>query len=355
MRTRIRLGSRGFTLLELMIAIALMLIVMLMLRTMFVTAQDMYVRASRRVEVYQQARAALDLIEQDFMRIRDSGADDTDVLGLRSLKPEDYANPDAARKARMYSEMGDWNTPSANESVKIRELVSFTGTATWYDQEQKKYTTGDAIVLYYLRKRIPIDGQKVEGAYLVRRVLPVRSLAELARIGRGMAPLHDIKPHEEEIANFVYSARVYCDDQAAFQLGVRNGNFNYDTMPECSTDVKNRDWLWVKTALAGPGGSQPLPQGQGPTLILPTPPKEDRVEFGGVWRTHTAPDREFVSARWNMPSVVVIDLMMIDRSFERFGASDGSGTYRSFSRAIQLPASGPMYRLDSRDIQLLTR
>lgn len=347
---------RGFTLLELMIAIALMLIVMLMLRTMFVTAQDMYVRASRRVEVYQQARSALDLIEQDMLRMRSTGVNDTDVLALRSLKPEDYSKPDAIRTSRMYSEMSDWNTPQPNESTKIREFLSFAGTATWYDADQKKYVTGDATVLYYLRRRIPIEGQNVEGSYLVRRILPLRSMAELARIGRGLAPLNDIKPYEEEIANFVYSARVYTDDQAAFQLGVRNGAFNYDTMPECSTDVKNRDWLWVKTAAAGPApGGQPAPQGQGPTLILPQPPKEDRVEFGGIWRTNTAPDRDFVSSRWNFPSAVVIDLMLIDRSFERFGANDGSGTYRSFSRAIQLPGSGPMARLDPRDIQLLTR
>jgi len=354
MRTRIRIGSRGFTLLELMIAIALMLVVMLMLRTMFVTAQDMYVRASRRVEVYQQARSALDLIEQDMMRMRVSG--DDDILGLRSLRPEEYENPQPIRTHRMYSEMSDWTGANADESLKIRELLSFTGTATWYDADKKKYQTGDATILYYLRRRMPIDGTPTEGAYLVRRVLPVRSLAELARIGKGLAPLYDIKPSEEEIANFVYSARVYADDQAAFQLGVRNGAFNYDTMPECFQGNKNSDWMWVKNALAGPGGSQPAPKGaQGPTLILPAPPKEDRVEFGGIWRTHTAPDRDFVSSRWNYPSVVVVDLMMIDRSFERFDAAGGSGTYRSFSRALHLPVSGPMFRLDPRDIQLLTR
>lgn len=352
MRKRIRFANRGFTLLELMIAIALMLIVMLMLRTMFVTAQDMYVRASRRVEVYQQARSALDLIEQDMMRMRVSG--DDDILGLRSLRPEDFQNPETIRTHRMYSEMTDWNTPNADETLKIRDLISFTGTATWYDADQKKYITGDATILYYLRRRLPIDDVPTEGAYLVRRVLPVRSLAELARIGKGLAPMYEIKPHEEEIANFVYSARVYADDQAAFQLGVRNGAFNYDTMPECSRDIKNSDWMWVKNALAGPAGG-PQPLGKGPTLILPLPPKEDRVEFGGIWRTHTAPDRDFVSSRWNYPSVVVVDLMMIDRSFERFDANGGSGTYRSFSRAVHLPVSGPMKRLDNRDIQLLTR
>lgn len=354
MRTRIRVGNRGFTLLELMIAIALMLIVMLMLRTMFVTAQDMYVRASRRVEVYQQSRSALDLIEQDFMRMRVSG--DDDILGLRSLRPETYTDPANIRTHRMYSEMNDWASPGVDETLKIRELISFTGTATWYDKDLKKYTTGDATILYYLRRRMPIEGQAAEGSYLVRRVLPVRSLAELARIGKGAQQMTEIKPHEEEIANFVYSARIFVDDQAAFQLGVRNGNFNYDTMPECSRDIKNQDWLWVKTALAGPaGGVQPQPQGQGPALILPLPPKEDRVEFGGIWRTHTAPDRDFVSSRWNYPSVVVVDLMMIDRSFERFDAEAGSGTYRSFSRAMHLPVSGPMFRLDPRDIQLLSR
>jgi prepilin-type N-terminal cleavage/methylation domain-containing protein len=354
-RKRIRFGKRGFTLLELMIAIALMLIVMLMLRTMFVTAQDMYVRAARRVEVYQQARSALDLIEQDLMRLRDTGVDTNDVLALRSLRPETYDNPEAVRGHRMYSQMNDWAGAEVNETLKIRDLIAFTGTATWYDADKKQYITGDATIVYYLRRRLPYQNEPTEGAYLVRRVLPVRSMAELSRIGRGEAPLYDIKPSEEEIANFVYSARVFADDQAAFQLGVRNGAFNYDTMPECARDVKNSDWMWVKTALAGtPSGPPPRP-GQGPTLILPTPPAEDRVEFGGVWRTHTAPDRDFVSARWNMPAVVVIDLMMIDRSFERYDANGGSGTYRSFSRAIHMPSSEPMKRLDNRDLALLNR
>jgi len=350
-----RNARRGFTLLELMIAISLMLIVMLMLRTMFVTAQDMYVRASRRVDVYQQARSALDLIEQDMMRMRVSG--DDDALALRSLRPDDYKAPAPVRTNRMYSEMSDWTGADANETLKIRDFLSFTGTATWYDNEAKKYITGDAIIVYYLRRRLPVDGQIVEGAYLVRRILPVRSLAELARIGKGGKPDYDIKPHEEEIANFVYSARIYTDDQAAFQLGARNGAFNYDTMPECSLDVKNNDWLWVRTPASGKptGGNNPPPAAGAVTLILPTPAKEDRVEFGGIWRTNTAPDRDFCSSRWNYPSVVMIDLLMVDRSLERYDVRTGTGTYRSFSRAVQLPVSGPMFRLDSRDLQILQR
>ena len=50
---------RGFTLLELMIAITLMLIIMLMLRSMFVNAQTMYLRAAKRVDVYSRVTAKI--------------------------------------------------------------------------------------------------------------------------------------------------------------------------------------------------------------------------------------------------------------------------------------------------------
>jgi len=351
---------KGFTLLELMIAIALMLIVMLMLRTMFVTAQEMYVRASRRVDVFSQARNALDLIEQDMMRMR-PGISDNEILGLRSLRPANYADHISNRTPVYYSEMSDWLGATPEESVKVHEMISFTSAATWYDSVEKKYISGDAIILYYLRRRIPIEGQPPEGAYLVRRVLPVYSLAELTRIGRGETPSYQLRPTEEELAGFVYSARIFCEDQAAFQAGVLNRGFNMDTMPECSMDaVPNARWMWVTTPAAGsaPAGQPPPPVQPLPgqvIKILPHPPREKRVEFGGIWSTLTHPDRDFVSSRWNYPGVVVVELCLIDRSLERFTQRQGVGTYRTFSRAIQLPASQPMFRLDDRDREIMAQ
>lgn len=351
-------NRRGFTLLELMIAIALMLIVMLMLRTMFVTAQEMYVRAARRVEVYSQARNALDYIEQDMMRMR-AGTSEYEILGLRSLRPVSFSDHIGNRTPGYYSELSDWSGAQPNESVKIQDLIAFGGAATWYDPVVKRYISGDATILYYLRRRIPIAGQAPEGAYLVRRVLPTYSLAQLAALAQaGYKPDYELRPTEEELVGFVYSARVYSEDQAAFQLGVMNGRFSMDTMPEAHLDAPNTAWTWVRVPATGqsqPAAPQPTaPQG-GLIKFLPEPPREKRVEFGGLWRTNTAPDRDFVSARWQYPGAVVVELCIVDRNFERLNPRQGEGTYRTFSRAIQLPASEPLYRLDDRDKELMNR
>ena len=343
---------RGFTLLELMIAISLMLIIMLMLRSMFVNAQTMYLRAAKRVDVYSQARASMDMIEQDLMRL-ETGVDDYSSINLRSLEPEDLRNIDTIPNSRAYSKLDDWVEAQDAQTLNIREFLSFTGRNTWFDKESKKYVTGTAMVAYYLRRRLPDkNGDQFGGAYLVRRIIPQRSLAELAGIGNGTLKATPIYPHEDELASFVYGVRVFVDDQAAFQLGVRNGQFNYNIMPECTETDPNASWIWIKNS----AGAVPVPKsGQGTAILLQKPQRDNRVEFGGTWTTNTAPDRDFVSARWNYPNVVMIDLTMIDRTFERISATRGSGTYRTFSRAIQLPVSGPMSRLDDRDLQLLLK
>lgn len=342
---------RGFTLLELMIAISLMLIIMLMLRSMFVNAQTMYLRAAKRVDVYSQSRAALDMIEQDLMRI-ETGLEDYHTVNCRTLMPENLRDVEAIPASKSYSRLDDWVEPQDSQTLQIREFLSFTGRNTWYDKKQKKYVTGTAFVAYYLRRRMPDkNGEQYGGAYLVRRVIPQRSLAEIVAIGKGKKA-DPIAPHEDELASFVYGVRVFVDDQAAFQLGVRNGQFDYNIMPECSPTDANARWLWAKGT---PGVVKPVPAG-GAAILLQRPLRDNRVEFGGDWITQTNPDRDFVGAtRWNYPNTVMIDLMMIDRTFERLGSFNGSGTYRSFSRTVQLPISGPMFRLDDRDIALLTR
>lgn len=343
---------KGFTLLELMIAISLMLIVMLMLNGMFRNAQDMYMRASRRVDVYSQARVAMDSIEQDMLRMRISGSEDS--VHMRSLSANDLGNPEAVRNMNIYSSLDDWTQADDNQTQNVREFLSFTGTNTWYDRETERYITGDAFVAYYLRKRMPSQDGKVEGAYLVRRIVPVRSDAEIVRINMGLEKARAIYPSEDELASFVYSVRVYVDDQAAFQRNTRDLNLTFNTMPECSVDSPNAKWLWKYTQQAAlPPSAKPQP-GQFVARLQKTR-EVDRVEFGGLYTTNTAPDRDFVSAKWNYPAVVLFEMTMIDRNLERYDASTGDGTYRSFSRAVHLPVSGPMFRLDNRDDELMAK
>lgn len=342
-------ARRGFTLLELMIAISLMLIVMLMLQSMFRNAQAMYLTAAKRVDVYSQARAALDIMEEDLLRMEE-GDEDYYSLNLRSLTPNDLSRVDSIPNSEAYSKLDDWALPKDDQTVRIRELMSFTGRQTWYNRETERYNTGRATVVYYLRQRLPVEGEQSGGGYLVRRIIPQRTLAEIVRIQTDSDyEARFIEPTEDELASFVYGARVYVDDQAAFQLGTLENDWRYNTMPECSTDVPNERWLWVD----GTPGAQPsTPNQKGIFITLTTPPREDRVEFGGEWRTMAHRDG-FVSSRWNYPSVVMIDLTVIDRGFERYDSRSGSGTYRSFSRAVQLPISGPMFRLDDTDLDFL--
>lgn len=339
-----RIHRRGFTLLELMIAITLMLIVMLMLRSMFVNAQEMYVRATRRVDVYAQARAALDLIELDLLKMRKD--EDEATLNARSLVPSNWRDPKAPREDRkLYSELIDWKLTQDDQSTKIREFLSFHATATWWNEGTKQWETGNAQIVYYLRKRMDIKDQEEEGAYLVRRVIPQRSLGELAGLYEGR--LKDIFPTEVDIASFVYSAQVYVDDQGAFLMGAHTGNHAYNIMPEALEGQPK--WLWNSE----PAPISALQPGQ-VQRRLRTPIRTDRVEFGG-WRTsQTSLDRKFSSAAWNYPGVVMLDLTVIDRNMLRFEQSTGDGTYRSFARAVQLPLSGPPVRLDGTDISMMS-
>ncbi|MCC7508154.1 MAG: prepilin-type N-terminal cleavage/methylation domain-containing protein [Planctomycetes bacterium] len=343
--------QKGFTLLELMIAITLMLVVMLMLNSMFRNAQEMYLRAARRVDVYSQARASLDMIEQDMLKMKTGEAKES--VHMRSLTPADWRDPNSAREGQVYTTMSDWVAPDENQSRNIREFLSFYGTNTWWDATQRKYVTGEALVVYYLRRRPDIKDYQEEGAYLVRRLIPQRSLAEIAAIGKGSKAVTPMTVTEDELASFVYAVHMYVDDQAAFQVAERFRDFRYDIMPECRRNHPNSKWLWVaQGARAQPPGVQP-PAAGNVTLLLPTPPDGDRVEFGGNWQTSTSMDRGFVSSRWNYPSVVMVDLMMVDRGLQRMDPTTGDGTYRSFARAVQLPVSGPMYRLDEADLKIL--
>jgi prepilin-type N-terminal cleavage/methylation domain-containing protein len=343
---------RGFTLLELMIAISLMLIIMLMLASMFTNAQMMYLRSAKRVAVYTQARASLDAIEQDLMRL-ETGQENYHTINMRSLTVDDLRRVDGDANSRAYSRLDDWTEPQDAQTLNIREFLSFTGRNTWYSKEEKKYVTGRALVAYYLRRRLPAkDGTQYSGGYLVRRVLPQRSSGELVAIGLGKLKASPLYPSEDELASFVYGVRMFVDDQAAFQLGVRSSNFAYNIMPECDRDDPNAGWTWVKSN----GIPTPKPTGKpSAATALQIPARGDRAEFGGDWSTQTNKDRDFTSARWNYPQVVMVDLMMIDSTFERYNQNQGSGTYRSFSRAVQLPVAGPMFRLDDRDLALLLK
>lgn len=342
---------RGFTLLELMIAITLMLIIMLMLRSMFVNAQTMYLRAAKRVDVYSQARATLDMMEQDLMRMS-NGQELHHSINCRSIMPEDLKAVDSIPDSRAYSKLSDWAEPEDAQAASIHEFLSFTGRNTWFDKEKERYVTGEAFVAYYIRKRLPDkNGDQYAGGYLVRRIMPVRSNAEIVAIQLKKKAAEPLYPHEDELASFVYGVRVFVDDQAAFQLGTLDGVMRYNFMPEASPHEPNARWMWIEgdTANQIPAAVPVKPRHPNDPTPLLMPVREDRAEFGGFWSGAISLDRKFTSARGNYPSVVMVDLMMIDRTFDRYDANQGSGTWRSFSRAVQLPISKPMTRLDQID------
>ena len=63
-------GQPGFTLVELMIAIGLMLIITLQLNIIFNQSRKMFLAADAMVQVFQNARSALDLMERDISNVQ---------------------------------------------------------------------------------------------------------------------------------------------------------------------------------------------------------------------------------------------------------------------------------------------
>lgn len=333
---------RGFTLLELLISIALMLIVMMMLRTMFTSAQHMYVIASRRVEVFSQARVAMDLMEQDVLRMRQGG--DEDSVQVRSLSLADLTDPVTARE-NFYSALSDFDAPEDSQSPKMKEFLSFIGSTTWYDKQTGRYETGDARIYYYLKARpASTEGRNLDGAYLVRRILPVRTSAEIVKAAKdGWRSARDIKVHEEEIATYVHSVRVYVDDKVSFQLGVDN-KATYNIYPEAVNSVK---WLWLSDPSKRPYETETI---EGKTVALAAPAINECVTFAGEYITMSSPTRKHVMSLSEYPSVIVIELTLVDRFFSR---ADESGIYRTLTRAIQLPWAVPSRVFDQRDRDLI--
>ena len=351
-----RTFKRGFTLLELMIAITLMMIIMLMLNSMFTNATALYTTASKRATIYSQARVAMDIIEQDLLRMRVS---EEAPVAMRSLQPTDYSNLESSRNGKHLTEMTDWAKADDQASTRIHEFLSFPGTNSWYEKDMNDgkggYRTGQALVVYYLRKRAPSDDVPYEGAYLVRRLIPIRSLAEIARISKAkmgggtQGTVRDIHAVEEEICAFVYGVRVFVDDQGAVMYNRNNNNVRrFDIMPEVKEGMRNK-WNWVGEQSKPPLSSKPPINGI--MQILPVPQEGHRAEYGGTWQTQTGAQRKFASSRWNYPSSVMVEITINDKFMERNEeeTNRGSGTYRTFSRAVQLPISGPMNNLDAID------
>ena len=61
------------------------------------------------------------------------------------------------------------------------------------------------------------------------------------------------------------------------------------------------------------------------------------------------PKREFISTLAEYPSVVVVELTFIDKTFSR---ADDTGSYRTFTRAIHCPYAPALRWLDQRDSEL---
>ena len=345
-----RKNVKGFTLLELMIAIALMLIVMLMLRTMFTSAQAMYIVTARRIDTFQAGRVSMDYIEQDLLRARTGGLEDN--IQVRSLNEDDLRNP-ALPHDKFYSNLTSFSSADDGETAKIKEFLSFSGTSTWWDNAQKKYVTGDALIVYYLRARPQgAADYRQDGAYLVRRVIPIRTLAEIVKFNKlGWPPsqARSLEPHDDEIASFVYSVRVFVDDKAAFQWGAMRSNSVINVLPEARADTV--PWLWKsKQGIA----AAPVPGGnKSATGIVKTLQKTSDVscvQFGSEFESRVIdPKRDFISTKAEYPSVIVIEMTFIDRTFNR---GDESGTYRTFTRAIHCPYAPALRWLDKRDEEL---
>lgn len=217
--------ARGFTLVELLVAMGLMVIITTMLATILLNAQQMYDISVARASVTSNARVALDEIAKDLSHIIPTPArisvDDDHPLSLvlrtQDIPPEAEWNLPAERNR--YVDSPDVPLPYPDQSAKDIDkaaLMSFYATARFYREavanQPGRMETRPVRIVYYLKAR-PLDGNGnvLPGAYLIRRVEPFTW--NTADPNPANWSIMWEEPVEDDICTFVRGMRVYFLDR----------------------------------------------------------------------------------------------------------------------------------------------
>lgn len=347
----------GFTLLELVIAIALLMIVMLMVMQMFLSAQTLYRLASERSEVYSQGRVALDTIESDLQRASTSNFGN--VIAL-SQCPE-WGSPvakanfpyDPLGYQELYQKTPDENRPDNETSGKMLPVLCFNVDAADWTDSKGELQSGPAQISYYLKYRSPVtdpDGfvRQPPGAYLVRYVIPIRMTSTTPQ-ERGK----DMGGSQTEVANSVLAVRVWAynnavpaylsQEQREFELFPR-----VDRVPTPSAAMM-RD--------TAPGnGDQFLTEEERrrrreQSVLRPVDVTTNQTYS---WGFTAGGNVDYISSRGSFPMALAIEITFgneqLDIIDQRF-----SGTIRTMRRVISVPNTLPLASVTDKEIERFFR
>ncbi len=145
---RLRCSGAGFTLIELMVAIALMVVIVLQIQIVFNGARRLYERSDAMVQVFQNARNALDLLERDlknaiktdqmeFFNDRQTAAygrgsynvgEENPVLRGRFLPGLDYVPAFSVEQPRSYTpRLQNQGGPYRMDAIYFRTVANIKG------------------------------------------------------------------------------------------------------------------------------------------------------------------------------------------------------------------------------------
>ena len=228
--------ARGFTLIELMVAMALMVILMTILASFVASAQKIYETSTQQAEVIANARTALGIMARDINTMQATtavssipipGTEDIPLgLQLRSwgyLPENDWRGTSEYTNWTVpsggYADLPPATPPTANEQeVRDAAFLQFFCTARYYDVNatpNPTFVQRPVLVQYYLRRRPQVDGFDMPGAFLMRRVQPYT-------VDPVTVTFNWETPVEDDICSFVRGVRVYYYDRAREVNGAAN-------------------------------------------------------------------------------------------------------------------------------------
>lgn len=354
-------SQAGFTLIELIIAIALLMIVMLMVMQMFLSAQALYRIASERAEVFSQGRAALDVIEADLQRTtRDNFAD---FLALSSAPVYGSTNPaasdplDPQHYHALYQDTKGGESaadyrPDNQTSERILPFLTFNvSSESWYDA-QGRIQSGPAQVSYYLKRKPDMPTQDgpmrtPQTAYLMKYVIPIRNvLPGAARQGQQQ---QDYGGSHIEVASSVRAVRVWAYNNAVPAYMSQRLQV-YELFPRVD-NAPTPSAAMMRTAERRPDpNATPDPvklQHQQNQVLTPIGERAGQTySWGNTPGSHT----ENIRSRANFPLAIGIEITFANDGLDVV-QGEYYGTFRTMRRVITIPNTEAAGALEEKEIQ----
>ncbi len=230
--------TRGFTLIELMVAMALMLILIIMIASFVANAQRIYNRSVAQAQVMSNARMGLQIMGRDLSAIHStlstagmvipSEPDENftpaeheaaAALVMRSLgyvDEEDWTDIQGINESNWpgYSDIDPIAAPAPEDNARDDAFLQFFATTRYFnpypDVGDPRFENQPVLVQYYLRQRPEEDGYFMPGSYLMRRIQPFD-----IQVDSSGAPQWNgwATPIEDDICGFIRGVRVYYYDR----------------------------------------------------------------------------------------------------------------------------------------------